>query len=141
MNDPRRAIERMFAEVLNENRMEVLDEILTPDHVEHSPFGDLHGPEAYRQFLVAWRHAVPDQHATLSDVVVEGDRAAWRYRFTGTHTGPLFGLPPTGRRIDISGVNMARFRDGRAAEHWTGNELFQLFGQLGLLPPPFAMPA
>lgn len=134
MSDPSRIVRRMFDEVMNGRRFDVLDEILSAEYVEHAPIGDLHGVGAYRAFLEAWYAAFPDARAEAFNVIVQDDRAAWMYRFTGTHTGALMGIPPTGRRIDVVGVNMGVFRDGRATEHWTGNELFTLLQQLGLMP-------
>ncbi len=57
---------------------------------------------------------------------------AQRILFTGTHTGPFRGLPPTGRKVQFSGLEINRMVDGRVAEHWFQLDSVTLFGQLGL---------
>jgi hypothetical protein len=53
------------------------------------------------------------------DVVIEGDRAAWRWRLSGVHVGAIGGIAPSGTRKAIEGVNFQRVVEGRVVEHWT----------------------
>ena len=59
--------------------------------------------------------------------------AAWLVRTTGTHTGEMMGIPPSGRRIELLSPNIGRMRDGRAAEHWADQSMFQFLQQIGAL--------
>ncbi len=128
-------IERIFEEVFNQKRLEVIDELFAQDYVEHHPvMGDLHGREAFKELCRQWFRAFPDMKNTISDIVIDGDLAYWKARFTGTHTGELNGIPPTGKRIDILGINKGIKRNGQAVEHWTGNDFAQMMQQLGLMP-------
>jgi predicted ester cyclase len=92
--------------------------------------------------LTTWLSAFPDAHFEVSDIIVEGPMAAWRARFTGTNTGSLNGMPPTGKQVDVPAVHMGRLADdGRPIEHWTGNDMVILLQQLGVVPSLAPVPA
>jgi predicted ester cyclase len=127
-------IERVF-DVFNRRALDELDEIFRPDYVDHSPMGDIHGVEAFKQFVSGWLEALPDAHFEVYDFVIQGDRAAWRSRLTGTNTGSLMGMPPTGKPVDVEAVHMGRLgEDDRPIEHWTGNDMLVMLQQLGIAP-------
>ncbi|GAA1692629.1 hypothetical protein GCM10009765_47440 [Fodinicola feengrottensis] len=60
----------------------------------------------------------PDLEITVEHTVVDGEWAANRCTMRGTHTGELFGRPPTGERFEFRGIDMIRVRDGQIVEHW-----------------------
>lgn len=68
---------------------------------------------------------------TVEDLIAEGDKVAARVTTRGTHTGELMGLPPTGRRVEWSGISMTRHADGRIAEQWGEFDALGLLQQLG----------
>ncbi len=88
-----------------------------------------------------FRTAFPDMEIHAEDVIAEGDLAAWRVVGSGTNTGEMMGMPPTGKRVDFTGVDMGRIKDGKAVEHWTGDTTFRMLQQLGIIPPLGAPPA
>jgi predicted ester cyclase len=134
-------IERIF-DVFNRRALDELDGIFHPDYVDHTPMGDLHGVQAFKDHIQTWLSAFPDARFEVSDIIVEGDQAAWRSRLSGTNTGSLMGMPPTGRAVDVSAVHMGRLSaDERPIEHWTGNDMISLMQQLGLVPEMAAAPA
>lgn len=71
-------------------------------------------------------------------MLVDGDRVAVRTLFTGIHSGDFFGIPPTGRPVEVSGTHIVRIRDGRIAEHWGNNDDLGLMRQLGAIGEPAA---
>jgi len=73
--------------------------------------------------------------------MVEGDKAAWRETFSGTHTGDLMGIPPTGKQVRIDGISYGRVRDGKAVEHWGSGDNLGMLQQLGVIPMMGAAPA
>jgi predicted ester cyclase len=128
------SIERIFV-VFDRRAFDELDGVFHPDYVDHTPMGDLRGVPAFKEYLKTWLDALPDARFELSNVIVDGDLAAWQVRQTGTHTGPLMGIPPTGRSVEVLAVHMGRLsEDGRPLEHWTGNDMMALMQQLGLVP-------
>ena len=130
----RAQIEQVF-DTLNRRAYDELDEIFHPDYVDHTPIGDLHGVEAFKDYVRSWIEAFPDARFELQNIVVDGDLAAWQPRFRGTNTGPLMGMPPTGKSVDVLGLHMGRLsNDGRPIEHWVGNDMLLTMQQLGLVP-------
>jgi hypothetical protein len=61
--------------------------------------------------------AFPDRHYEVDQIIAEGDTVILRWTMTGTHLGPLFGRPPTGRRIKTFGYEIVRLRDGLMVAH------------------------
>ena len=78
----------------------------------------------------------PPRSSTVYNVVVAGDLAAWLVRTTGTHTGDGLGFPPTRKSFETVAVNMGRFRDGSAVEHWSEQGLLSMLVQIGVMPLP-----
>lgn len=131
-------LRRMFDEIINEGRLEVVDELFTEDYVDHGPMGDMAGREAFKQLVTMWRGAVPDVHCDIDTVIVDGDLCAWLVRTTGTHSGDGLGFPATGRGFRTVSANIGRFRDGRAVEHWAEQGMFPMLTQIGVIPMPAA---
>ncbi len=128
---------RWAEEVINQGRLEVLDEILAPNIVDHDPAPDQGpGPEGFKSFFSAMRTAFPDIHVTGETMVAEGDKLAVAYRMEGTHEGELMGLAPTGRKVSIRGLQIARFVDGKAVERWGSSDQLGMLQQLGAIDMP-----
>jgi steroid delta-isomerase-like uncharacterized protein len=136
MSDAKHSLERMFEEIINQGDLDVVDELFADDYVDHGPMGDIHGREEFKKLVSQWRAAVPDVHCTVENVLVVDDDAAWLVRTTGTHTGDALGFPATGKRFETVSANLGRFRDGRAAEHWSEQGIFPMLLQIGVMPAP-----
>ncbi len=132
---PLAVMHRMFDEGFATGDDAVVDELCSPDLVEHQ-FGLAGvGAEAIAHLKAAIRDvhgAVPDMRFTIEDAVVDGDRVWVRVRGRGTNTGPFFG-PPSGRPVDITVFDQARVVDGQIVEHWGVPDRFALLAQTGVL--------
>ena len=108
---------RVAEEIFNEGNLDLADELYAPDYVLHDPSlpEDLHGPEGLKQYTAMNLGAFPDVRVSVEDQIAEGDMVVTRWTATGTHTGELLGIPPTGRRIEISGMTINRFSGSRIA--------------------------
>jgi predicted ester cyclase len=104
-----------------------------PDVALHGYPGDLQGLDGLRRFHEALWGAFPDAHLTVEDLVVEGDRAALRYRLRGTHRGHYLGVAPTGLGFDVEGLTLLRLADGRVVEEWHSPTELAILRQLGAL--------
>jgi predicted ester cyclase len=133
--DHEQLITRIFDEIVNAGNVDAADELMTEDFVDHGPMGDM-SREQFKGLIQMWRSAVPDVHCAVESLFVSGDMAAWIVRTTGTHTGEMMGVPGSGRRIELVTPNIGRVRDGRAAEHWADQSMFQFLMQIGALPEP-----
>jgi predicted ester cyclase len=130
-----RVLERIFDEGFATGNDAIVDEICSPDLVEHQ-FGLAGGgAEAIAHVKAAIRdvhRAVPDITFTIEDSVESGDVIWVRVRGRGTATGPFFG-PPSGRPIDIMVIDVARVAGGRITEHWGVPDRFAMLAQTGVL--------
>lgn len=79
-----------------------------------------------------WRAAFPDLHVTPDLVIAEGDLVAVHWTARGTNTGTGNGIPATGRKVQVTGTAIFRFKDGKIAEEWTSANTLTLMKQLGL---------
>ena len=110
-------------------------DVLAPGYLAHAP--GLPGPldlEAWSQFTATFVEAFPDLRLTVEDIFSEGDTVAARVAFRGTHRGEFQGIPPTGKEVAFSSIEIDRMVDGKVAEHWFEMDLLSLMGQLGAIP-------
>jgi steroid delta-isomerase-like uncharacterized protein len=123
---------RIFEELWNDRNLTVIDEIISPDYIHHDPqAADIPaGIDGYRQFVDRYINAFPDLHMTVEDEIVAGDVVAVRWTVTGTHRGQLPGLPPTGKSISLTGMSIARLRDGKFVESWNNWDALGMMQQL-----------
>jgi predicted ester cyclase len=130
-------VRRFVDEVVSEGRLEVLEEVVHPDYVDHAPDpGQVPGFEGFRQSLVALRRAFPDFHSFHEQMVAEGDMVAYREISRATHRGEFHGIAATGRRVEVEEMHIVRIADGKIAEHWALYDTLGMLRQLGALPDP-----
>jgi steroid delta-isomerase-like uncharacterized protein len=129
---------RLFEEVFNEGRLEVADELGAPDLVFHSPTLDEpgHGPESIKEFAGGLRRGFPDLHIEIEQEFEDDGYVIARWRTTSqTHLGPYMGIPPTGRSITMTGIDIFKVRDGRIHEIWIEIDALGGVQQMGVVPP------
>jgi steroid delta-isomerase-like uncharacterized protein len=128
-----------FAEEANTGNFELFKEAVSAENVDHDPApGQVAGPEGYRIFFSRMRAAFPDFTAAPETMVADDDTIAFAYTITGTHTGSLLGIPPTGKKIKIRGVQISKFKDGKMVERWGSSDELGLLQQLGVMETPKA---
>ena len=141
---PKDLVQRHFEEVFNGRRLDVCEQIVAADFVEHAeaPFGasapgSVHGPTAVRG-TVEWLLAMfPDLHMTLEAIIAEGDTVAARVLAQGTQSGTVDGSPPpSGRHFAAHQSHWFRVQDGRLAEHWATRDDLTAMLQLGVVDDP-----
>lgn len=137
MTDPKSTvIRRYFEELFNQGRVELVAELLHPEYVNHSPGApDLpRGRDGVAIVVQALRKGMPDLRYTIDDMVVGPDAVAVRATLTGTHTGSLFGMAPTGKSVRVSQMTIERFRDGQIVSHHRQTDDLSMLRQLGAIP-------
>ena len=87
---------RIFEEIWNQGTLDLADELVDPDYVDHDPAmpEEVRGIEGFKQFVGMYRAGASDARVVVEDMVAEGDKVATRWRSMGTHDGDLFGIPP-----------------------------------------------
>lgn len=128
---------RWFEEVWNQGAEHVIDELYAKDAITHGigeSEPDLHGPADFKPFVRNLRNSFPDLHMSIEDSVAEGDMVVVRVLMEGTHKGDGLGVPPTGRRVRVTGLVMARMVNGQMVEGWNNWDQLGLLRQIGALP-------
>jgi steroid delta-isomerase-like uncharacterized protein len=133
---------RLADEVWTQHKLEVIDELIASDFVGYSPTdGEFRGPAGFRQLVERYVTAFPNATMRITEIVAEGDMVATHWTATGTHTGALMGLAPTGRDVTVEGTTFDRIREGKFVE---GHGLFDALGmlqQIGAVPAGAPAPA
>ena len=130
------AAKRWSEELWGRGNLAVADEIIAADYVRHDP-GDpfpAHGPEDVKRIVTMLRGMLPDFKIELEATVAQGDMVVSRYTATATDTKGYMGLPPTGRKIRTSAMQMFRFANGKIVESWAVRDDLGTLRQLGHLP-------
>jgi steroid delta-isomerase-like uncharacterized protein len=129
-------VRRAIEEVWNGGNYDNLGEYVAEDIVIHAsaPGEDIQGHEGIVQFYGALRAAFPDLHFRVEDQIAAGNRVVTRWTASGTHAGEFQGIPPTGKAVRITGIDIDRFVDGKVVECWPEVNELGLLQQLGVLP-------
>ena len=124
-------VRRFWAAMWAADPAHALEGVVTPDVAFRGTLGmRMRGPEGVAEYVRAVLAAFPDYHAEIEEMVAEDDRVAARMHFTGTHQGVALGCPPTGRKIEYSGMALARIQDGVIREMWVVGDTLSLREQL-----------
>jgi steroid delta-isomerase-like uncharacterized protein len=126
---------RFIQEVFNAGRLDLLPELLSPAYVyRDAPPGTPPGPEAIRQVVTMFRAALPDLEITIEEQIAERDLVCSRATTRGTHRGHLFGVPASGRKIEMAGLTIVRIVGDRLVESWVRNDVMSLMNQIAAGP-------
>jgi predicted ester cyclase len=126
---------RFYEEVINQRKWATFNEVVGTSYVGHSLPAQLSPDrEGLKNFIRAFHAAFPDGHLTIDQMIVEENMIATRLTFRGTQTGEFQGLAPTGKKVTVLALDMARYENGKLIEHWGGPDQQGLLQQLGLLP-------
>jgi len=131
-------IVRKFFEVgPSKGDLAAADAILHPEFALHTPL-PTPGPgiEAMNNVITTCRAAFHGLHVTIDDIMADGDKVTARFTALGVHKGEFMGLPPTGKAITLTGIEIFCMKEGKIAELWGEANLMGLMQQLGILPGP-----
>jgi predicted ester cyclase len=127
---------RIYEEVINKRDLDILNELVKPDYLEHDPLpGQREGLDGVRD---RYRMLIEglNPHFTIEDLIAEGDRVVVRWTNSGTNDGEFLGAPATNRPFTTAGIDIYRIEGGKLAEHWHVVDLYGQMVQLGQLSPP-----
>jgi steroid delta-isomerase-like uncharacterized protein len=140
MSDAYKALVRQFVETIwNEGRFDEAGAFFAEDFVDHNPVMPELPPgiEGARMVFSTYMRAFPDLRFTVHDIIVEGDRVAWRWNSRGTHLDAFMGMPASGKQIATHGVEIYRIVNDKIAERWGSFDIAGMLMQIGwtLMPP------
>lgn len=132
-----KAIVRRYVETIHGGDIDEGEVLLAPDFVfRMSGTPEPLNRETFRELFLGLLTAFPDLAITNEDFIAEGDRVAGRWTTRGTHRGDLWSIPPTGRQVTITSMDINRIADGNIAERWHEYDALGLMQQLGVVPMP-----
>jgi steroid delta-isomerase-like uncharacterized protein len=128
---------RYVEELGNEGKLELADEVFDR-YLAHQPDGSVleRGPEDVKRFMGEFREGFPDFYSTIENQIAEGDKVVTRWRMRGIHRGEFRGIAPTGKGVDVTGIGIFRFSDGKVVESWDNFDQLGMMRQLGVIPTP-----
>jgi steroid delta-isomerase-like uncharacterized protein len=134
-------VRRFLEESLGEGKPELVEDLLDPDFVRYDPYieaGEVRGTQTVKENIVWFANAFPDLSCTVEDQVAEGDEVVSRWTLRGTHQGEFFGVPASGKRVEMSGIQIDRFDEesGKIVEEWAEFDLLGAMRQIGAIPEP-----
>ena len=118
----------------NKHNIAAFDKYYTADFIMHFAGGD-QNREQYKGLCQAYFTAFPDLHITTDDLVAEGDKVTKVWTAKSTHKGEFMGIPATGKRIVVKGIEVFRIADVKIAEVWASMDNLGMMQQLGVIPP------
>ena len=136
--DEKRSIaQRLVTDVFGGGNVALVDEFVDPGLVDHNPFPGLApGREGFTQAVTMVRDGFPDLSCAPVRVIVEDDRVFYHWEGNATHNGAFAGIPPTGKSIRLSGMEVIHFGGdaGKVVEHWIIVNGMEIMQQLGVVP-------
>jgi len=131
-----KAVMQRFTEFINTASEKLATELVSPNAIFHVPGRPepMRGPDGYLAIIGMMRSGFPDIQWTLEDTVAEADKVAARFTMRGTHQGAFFGVPQTGKKIEVQAMNFYRFSSGQIVEEYGQHDLLGLMQQIGAIP-------
>jgi steroid delta-isomerase-like uncharacterized protein len=134
MPDNKAIVER-FEHAFAANDTTVIDELCDAGLVDHNPVPGLAPTlDGLKSAITGYKAAFPDLAFDLGEIAADGDTVATRWTASGTHEGEILGIPASGRRISVEGMNFYHLRDGRITDVWTQFDAVAMLQQLGAMP-------
>jgi predicted ester cyclase len=137
LDENRQILRRTYEKWWNCGDLELVDEMVAPDYVDHSlevNRVESAGRSGLKELIAEYRRGFPDMVEVLEDVIAEGDKVVGRFRMRGTHTGSFLGIAATGRQVEMTGIDIYRITIGKIVEMWYNEDLFGIMMQLGVVP-------
>lgn len=132
-------VRRMFEQVWNKRRVDLIEEFFTEDVVQHIVgISSKPGLENVREAASMILNAYPELQHAIDDEIAEGDKVVNRWKMTSTHSRELNGVPATGKQVIQSGVSIFHLSNARVNEFWLLTDNLELMQQLGIKPPDAA---
>ncbi|MGI4828990.1 MAG: ester cyclase [Janthinobacterium lividum] len=131
------ATAKKMGEAINKGNFEEFNNIFAPDVVDHDPAPDQgKGPQGFIGFFTEFRSAFPDLKISVDHMVADDDNVAIAYTIQGTQQGPFEGIPATGKKIKVRGMQIAKFNaNAQIKERWGSSDQMGIMQQIGAITP------
>lgn len=129
--------EQVWSDIVNKGQIELInDKNFDPNVVQINNTGNLEGITAFRDYYQNFLTGFSDIKFTVKNIFGQDNKIVKHWNFTGKHTGDFFGIPATGKRVDVEGVTLVKMKDERIAQEQDFMDNGVLMQQLGLVSDP-----
>jgi steroid delta-isomerase-like uncharacterized protein len=134
--DNKAIVRRLYEELWNKRKLELVNELLSPSHALHAPniSGPSIGPEAYKRNVLHFLAGYSDLRFTIEDTIAEKDKVAACWTLSGTHRGDFMGIPATNKKISVDGITIHHIADGKIMDSYSNWDALGMMQQLGVVP-------
>ena len=141
MEEENKALVRRIHAEVSKGNLEIFDEVLSPDYVRHcqampAELQEIHGTEVFKAFVADFVNAVSNCKDEIEFIIADSNMVAYVTTTTGTQTGPMGDLPPSGKDFMLKNIVIQRIENGKIAETWISWDNVAMLTQLGFFPPP-----
>jgi steroid delta-isomerase-like uncharacterized protein len=136
IDDAKALVRAYYETVYNARDLQAIGRYLAPGFLSAGPGGARMDRATHEHTLAASLAAMPDLRLAVEEQVGEEDTVVTRWSASGTQAGPMFGIPPTGRRVTASAIHIHHLVDGFIVDQWEVFDTFGVLRQLGVLPTP-----
>jgi steroid delta-isomerase-like uncharacterized protein len=136
VSEQNKALVRRLIKEVERGNLDVIDEVLAPDFVDHDLLPDQEPDrEGYKRGLSADRAAFSNLGITIEDQIAEGDKVVTRFTWRGTHDqGEFMGMSPTGKKVEATAIFIHRISEGKVKEEWSASDMLETRRQLDAAP-------
>lgn len=125
----------VWDEIMNRRKLEMFnDSNFTKNVIMHASPADVIGIDSARAYYANFLTGFSNITFTIKDVFGQGEKLVKYWNFKGTHTGDFFGIPATGKTVELDGTTLVRMQDGKIAEERDFYDNLEFMQQLGLIP-------
>src|SRR5437870_1544836 len=133
--DSMKAAYKAVSNAWDAGKVDEFDKYITANSVDHDAMpGQKPGLEGLKEMVKMMHTAYPDMKSTIDYIGVDGDILTARYHMAGTNSGPMMGMPATNKKVNVEGVDMVKWENGKFVEHWGVFDEMGMMKQLGLVP-------
>ena len=128
-----RAMIKQSVKIWNQGKLALVDKLYAPEYVRYHPdiSDKLVGHNAFKEYVASMRGAYPDLTVKIDELLIEDDMSVTCWTFTGTNEGAIGEMPPTSKRVQVSGVTIGRFFSGKITKEWAYWNNAAVLDQLG----------
>jgi steroid delta-isomerase-like uncharacterized protein len=134
--DNKAIVRRLYEEVWNKRKLEIINEIISPSHALQAPniSGSSIGPEAYKRNVLLFLAGYPDLRWTIEDTIAEKDKVVACWTMSGTHKGDYLGVPATNKKVSVDGITIHHIANGKIMDSYSNWDALGMMQQLGAVP-------
>jgi predicted ester cyclase len=133
--DLKQTVRNYVEQVFHQGNLDYMDEICAPDYTLHDPLEGRLDLEGAKRSAQHYLDGFSDRQVAIENILVDGGEVTVVWRARGRHTGEFFGISPTNRESELTGITVLRFEGEKIVEERGEQDALGMLMRLGILPP------